>query len=267
MSEIHHFYLTVTAFEHEPEEPETFIPFPNTEVVEKRTTIEEVIGIADGMVKLREVEIDENTLVIVWRERDWQAPKDKIMESLLLERMEDTVKAKIDKHSGKLKEFMWFKERKGELDLSFEACRDIACTFIATYFEDYIPYLQLQIEKPSFNGVNCAFFTFPLHAAQDLQIEGEHFYIGVNKTTGFIDILWSPRMDLAELQSFEASTIQPFEDVKSALQGVEAFLQWSRKYDEDEPKEVLEYKLGQIETKQRIVGIDATTGDLIISNI
>src|SRR5690606_28968046 len=141
------------AFEHESEEPATFIPFPNTAASEKRATIEEVISVSEGMIKLREVEIDENTLVSVWRESDWQAPKDKTMESFFLERMEDTVKAKIDKHSGKLKEFMWFKERKGELDLSFEACRDIACTFIATYFEDYIPYLQLQLKKPSFNGV------------------------------------------------------------------------------------------------------------------
>ena len=74
-------------------------------------------------------------------------------------------------------------------------------------------------------------------------------------------------MGLAELQSFEASTVQPFEDVKSALQGVEAFLQWSRKYDEDEPDDVLEYKLGQIGTKQQVIGIDAVTGDLIVSDI
>ncbi|MDN7228525.1 sigma-70 family RNA polymerase sigma factor [Planococcus sp. N064] len=255
------------AFEHEPEEPDTFIPFPNVAAVEKKATIEEAIGVPEEMIKLQEVEIDENTLVAVWRERDWQAPKDKTMESLFLDRMEDTVKAKVDKHSGRLKEFMWFKERTGELDLSFEDCRDIACTFIATYFEEYLPYLQLKIEKPTFNGVHCAFFTFPLYAAQDLQIEGERFYVGVNRTTGFIDIFWSPRMDLAELQSFEASTIHPFEDIKSALQKVEPFLQWSKKSDENEPDDVLAYKLGQIETKQQVVGIDARTGDLIVSNI
>lgn len=255
------------AFDHEPEELKTFIPFPNAAPADKRETIEEIIGVAERMIKLREVELDENTFVIVWREKDWQAPKDKTMENLILERMEDTVKAKIDKHSGKLKEFMWFKKRTGELDLSFEACRDIACTFIATYFEEYIPYLQLQIEEPSFNDVNCAFFTFPLHADHDLHIEGERFYVGVNKTTGFIEILWSPKMDLDELRSFEASPIHPFEDVKSALEKVEAFLQWSKNYDEDEPKEVLKYDLGHTGTKKQIVGIDAVTGDLIVSDI
>lgn len=255
------------AFEHEPEEPETFIPFPDTAPSDKQETIEEVIGVTKEMKKLREVELDENTLVAVWREKDWQAPKDKTMESLILERMEDTVKVKIDKHSGKLKEFMWFKERTGNLDLSYEACRDIACTFIATYFEKYIPYLQLQIDEPSYNDVNCAFFTFPLRAAQDLHIEGERFYVGVNKTTGFIEIFWSPRMDLDELQSFEASSIQPFRVLKSALENVEVFLQWSKKYDEDEPQEVLEYKLRQTGTKQQIVGIDAVTGDLIVTDM
>lgn len=267
---VYHSFNAMTgqpAFEHEPEEPGTFIPFPNTAAVEKRETTEDIVGVSEGMVKLREVEIDENTLVAVWRGKDWQAPKDKTMESLLLDRMEDTVKAKVDKHSGKLKEFMWFKERKGELDLSFEACRDIACTFIATYFDEYLPYLQLQIEEPSFNGVNCAFFTFPLYAGQDLQIEGERFYVGVNKTTGFIDIFWSPRMDLAELQSFEASTIQPFEQVKSALQKVEPFLKWSKTYDEHDSDDVLEYKLGLRGTKEQVVGIDARTGELIVSCI
>lgn len=269
---VYHSFNAITgqpAFEHdhEPETPEIFIPFPNAAAVEKRETIEDIIGVAEEMVKLREVEIDENTFVAVWRGMEWQAPKDKTMESLLLERMEDTVKAKVDKYSGKLKEFMWFKERKGEQNLSFEACRDIACTFVATYFGEYIPYLQLQIEKPSFNGVNCAFFTFPLHASQDLQIEGERFYVGVNRTTGFIDIFWSPRVDLAELQSFDASTIQPFEDVKSALQTVVPFLQWSKTYDENESDDVLEYRLGEIGTKQQVVGIDATTGELIISSI
>ena len=255
-----------TTFEHEPEEPETFIPFPKVGVLEKRKTIEEIIGVSDDMIKLRETEIDENTIGIVWRVKDWQAPKDKTIESFLLERMEDTVKATIDKHSGKLKEFIWFKERTGGLNLSFEACRDIACSFIATYFEEYIPYLQLQSKKPSFNRANCAFFNFPLHVAPGLPIEGERFYVGVNKTTGFIDLLWSPHIDLELLQSYEASTIQPFEKIMPVLKGVDAFLQWSSNYEEKE-EEILTYKLGHFETKQPIVGIDAATGQLIVRKI
>ncbi|WP_274308803.1 YcdB/YcdC domain-containing protein [Solibacillus daqui] len=255
------------SFEHKQEEPESFIPFPKVSAFEKRTTIEEIIGVSDSMIKLREFELDENTLVIVWREKDWRAPAEKTMENFLLERMEHTVKAKIDKHSRKLKEFMWFKERTGELDLSFEACRDIACAVIATYFEEYVPYLQLQIEKNAFNEANRAFFTFPLHVAPDLQIEGERFYIGINKTTGFVDILWSPRMDLALLQSYEAQTIQPLKDVMPALKEIDTFLQWSRQYDENKNDEVLQYKLGHAQTKQQIVGIDAITGQLIVSKL
>ena len=219
------------------------------------------------MEKLREVEMDENTLGIVWRKKDWQAPKDKSMENFLLERIEDTVKAKVDKHSGKLKDFMWFTERTGELDLSFEACRDIAYTFITTYFKEYVPYLQLQIDKPSFNEANRAFFTFPLHVDQGLRIEGEHFYVGVNKTTGFIDILWSPSINLELLCAYNSASIQPLEHVISALQEVDAFLQWSRQYDENKSDDVLQYRLGQSKTNQQIVGIDATTRQLIVSKL
>lgn len=245
----------------------SFIKFPNVQPFKMQTSLENIIGVTECMEKLREVEIDEHTIGIVWRNKDWQAPADKSMENFLLERMEDTVKAKVDKHSRKLKQFIWFKERTGELNLSFETCRDIACAFIATYFKEYVPYLQLQVEEPSFNDVNRAFFTFPLHVAQGLQIEGERFYVGVNKTTGFIDLLWSPRIDLELLQSYEASTIQPLEDVMPALKNVDAFLQWSRQYDENENDEVLQYKLGQSETKQRIIGIDAVTGQLIVSKL
>lgn len=245
----------------------SFIKFPNVQPFEMQTTLENIIGVTDSMEKLREVEVDENTLGIVWREKNWQAPADKSMENFLFERIDDTVKAKVDKHSRKLKQFIWFKERTGELDLSFEACRDIACTFIATYFEEYVPHLQLQVKEPSFNDVNRVFFTFPLHVAQGLQIEGERFYVGVNKTTGFIDILWSPSLDLELLQSYEASTIQPFDDVMPALKEVEPFLQWSRQDGENKNDNVLKYKLGQSETKQRIVGIDAVTGQLIVSKL
>lgn len=255
-------------FEEEVEEDvSSFTKFPYVKPLEKQKTLENIIGVTDCMEKLREIEIDENTLGIVWRKKDWKAPKDKSMENFLLERIEDTVKAKVDKHSRNLKEFMWFKERTGELDLSFEACRDIACTFIATHFKQYVPYLQMQIKKSSFNEANRAFFTFPLHVAPGLQIEWEHFYVGVNKTTGFIDIFRSPSMDLELLYSYDSATIQPIENVIPALKKADAFLQWSRQYDENKNDEVLQYRLGLSETKQQIVGIDATTGQLIVSKL
>lgn len=256
-----------TLFEEEDEKEASFTKFPYVQPLKKQKTLENIIGVTDCMGKLREVEMDESTLGIVWRKKDWQAPKDKSLENFLLERIEDTVKAKVDKHSRKLKEFNWFKERTGELELSFEACRDIACTFIATYFKEYIPYLQLQIEEPSFNEMNRAYFTFPLYVAHGLQIEGERFYVGVNKTTGFIDTLWSPRIDLKLLDSYDCATIQPLENVISALKEADAFLQWSCQYDDNKNDEVLQYRLGQSKTKQRIVGIDATTGQFIVSKL
>ncbi|KGR75418.1 sigma-70 family RNA polymerase sigma factor [Ureibacillus sinduriensis] len=254
-------------FEEGPEEHNTFSPFPKTYGLDKNATIETIVGLDEEMVKLREVELDENTICEVWRHTNWKAPQNKTIESFLLERMGETVKIKVDKQSRKLKEFMWFKERTGELDLSYDACREIACSFIATYFEEYVPYLKLKVEEPSFNELNYAFFTFPLFIDQRIQLEEERFYVGVNKTTGFIDIFWSPRMDLKLLQSYEASTIKPFEDVMPALKEVDAFLQWSKQDGESEKEEVLVYKLGQLETKQWIVGLDATTGQLIVSKL
>ena len=82
---------------------------------------------------------------------------------------------------------------------------------------------------------------------------------------GFIDILWSPSIDLELVRFYEAPTIQPLEDVLPALKEVDAFLRWSKQYFENKTFDVLLYKLGQTESIQRIVGIDAVTGQLIVS--
>lgn len=219
------------------------------------------------MEKLREIELDDNELAIVWRDKEWQAPKDKTMDNFLLERMEDTVKAKIDTRTNTLKEFIWLKERTGSLKLSFEACLNIACAFIATYFTEYLPFLQLNLKEAEFNEVHRAFFTFPLHNGNGQIIDGKQFYVAVNRTTGYIDLIRSPKIDLAIVQAYEPSLIQPLEAVISALDDVNLFLIWSKQYEEEGTKYVLQYQLGQAHSKQGILGIDAVSGTLVLSKL
>lgn len=256
-------------FEQEnPEQEEVLIPFPQVNKLTKKTTIEEIIGIPDTMEKVRESLVNPGILGIVWREKAWQAPEDKSFESYLMGRIDQSVKVEINTKTNQFISFTWFKERIGNGNLSFEACCEIACAFIATYFEEYVPYLQLRVDEPSFNDVHRTFFTFPLQL-DGLLINGEQFYVGVNRTTGFIDILWSPKIELEAIKIFLTTKIAPFSEIFHALKDIDVHLSWERQYNENEneTEEILQYHFGRMDTKQRIIGIDALSGQLIVSTL
>ena len=242
---------------------ELFAPLPNVSTTSREETIESIIGIPPSMEIVRQSEIEEGVQSIVWREKEWQAPNDKSMNSFILDRFEQTVKASINVSTNKLKGFAWFKERTGKLDLTFEACRNIAVSFIATYYRDYVPYLKMKIEEPSFNEVHRAFFTFPV-TVDGHQIDGEYFMISVNKTTGYIDMLMTPTIEISTIEAYTTTAIQDLSIAKHALKDVDCVLQWEKNYATDEPQEILKYTFKHHGTKQSIKGLNAVTGELIL---
>lgn len=200
----------------EYEETSTFMAFPKVDLTQPEETIDKVIGITQSMEIVRQTETEENLQQIVWREKGWQAPKDKTMDSFVLSRFEECIKARIDTKTNQLNGFVWFKERNGDYDYSFEQCRDIAIQFIATYYSEYIPYLQVKMEDPSFNNLNRAFFVFPV-TVEGYRMDGEFFSISVNKTTGYIDMLMTPDL---EISTIEAYTSNPIVDLSTAKQSL-----------------------------------------------
>ncbi|MER1986662.1 MAG: YcdB/YcdC domain-containing protein [Solibacillus sp.] len=241
----------------------TFVPFPKIVPTERMTTMEQIIGIPDSMEIVRKSEM-EHSLKIVWREKHWQAANDKSLDSYMLSRMEDCVKAEMDPSTNQVKNFVWFKERRGDYNYSFEECRYIAMQFVATYYSDYVTYLQMKVEEPSFNDVHRAFFTFPI-MVDDYRMDGEFFYVSVNQTTGLIDLLMTPRLALATIEAYKPAPILPLATAQQALSEVDALLAWQSNYDDENPSETLTYTFGHHETKQKIKGIDAVTGKLIVS--
>lgn len=57
--------------------------FPVIRSVKKYSTVEEIVGIPNTMELLREVN-GENEIGLVWRESDWQKPKDLSFNSFLV---------------------------------------------------------------------------------------------------------------------------------------------------------------------------------------
>ena len=211
------------------ESKEIFAPFPNVASQSLKTAIESIIGIPHSMEIVRRSESDDNLQQIVWREKDWQVPDDKSMESFILSRFEESVKAEINTSKNQLKGFAWFKERKGNLDLTFEECRQVAAQFIATYFEEYVPYLLVKIEEPSFNNLHRATFILPI-SVDGYRMDGEFFMVCLNKTTGYIDMLMTPDLDISVIKSYTPPPIIDLSIAKQTLNDVDAFLQWEENY-------------------------------------
>ena len=254
--------------EDEVELEEVIVPFPNVTPMEKLDTFEKMFGIAPDMVRERVEQYDDDHVAIIWRKLGYKTCDDHSLSSFYEQSVGKSIKAKVETKTGVVKTMMAFINRHGDLNLPHEACRDIATSFITTYYADYIPFLKMAVEEATFNDMIIAHFTFPLFMGDDLPIEGEYFRIGVNKTTGNIDQILTPIVPLAMLQSFEIESIQPL-NKETALAHVTAELQWIKQYKGDDARDVLVYKLQNIApdvNKHFFIGIDARNGNAIYSS-
>ena len=247
----------------ETEPQERFVPLRQVEPDVPLATIEEIIGIPTTMEVIRQGDDDGGYIGIVWRDKTYKQPTDKSMNQFVLDRFEHTVKATVNKETGELRGFVWFKERTGSLSLSFEQCEEIAVKFLNTYFPMFIPYLQMKVQDESFNEANRAFFHFGLFV-QGLPLEGEFFMLSVNKTTGLVDMLMTPKLDARVLEDFQIQPKLPVEQAKEALKDVDAVLEWDKRYEKEEPVEMLIYRFKSRKSKLPIRYINATTGELIL---
>lgn len=247
----------------ESEGQESFIPLPQVEPNEPLSTIEEIIGLPPSMERIRQSALDDGYIGMVWRDCTYEPPSDKSMNQFVLDRFEHTVKATVNEATGELRGFVWFKERTGSLSLSFNQCEEIAVKFLNTYFPAFVPYLQMKVTDASFNEAHRALFHFQL-VIENLPIEGEFFMLSVNQTTGLVDMLMTPKLELNVLEEFEKQPLLPVEQAKESLKRVDVLLEWDKRYEMDNPVEMLIYRFKKRKSKLPIKYIDATTGELIL---
>lgn len=245
------------------EQQEKFVPLPTSKRDVPLPTIEEIIGLTPSMKLIRTSEEEDGYIGKVWRDQTYEQPSDKSMNQFVLDRFEHTVKAKVNETTGELRGFVWFKERTGTLSLSFKQCEEMAVKFLNTYFPAFLPYLQMKVQDASFNEVHRAFFRFHLFV-DGLPLEGEFFMLSVNKTTGLVDMLMAPKLDANVLADFRVQPLLPVEQAKKALRNVDSVLEWDKRFEMDEPVEILIYRFKSRESQLPIRYIDATTGELIL---
>ncbi|MEC1177034.1 DUF4901 domain-containing protein [Metasolibacillus meyeri] len=255
--------VTGTArFPHEEEDvsKETYLPFPSVQPQIKRCTLEEIIGIPDSMQRIREEEI-ENLIVIVWRDQSWQSPHDLTFEGFIRERSEHTVKVRIDQQTKKIKDFLWFKQRTGDLQLNEEQCQEIACSFMATYFEEFLPFLRIKDKEEAIVNEKSQRFSFQfyLYDGESQMIEGETFRLTISATTGLVDSLMGPSITVDQIKAYIKKPVIGDEQFQQALRNIDAQLIWHG--DEEQ----LMYQLCDKNSNKNISYLDATTGELICS--
>ncbi|KOP70337.1 hypothetical protein AMS59_20045 [Lysinibacillus sp. FJAT-14745] len=259
--------LTIIRDENEPESYAALPPLP-TNMIGNEFTNEEIIGITDELELIREVDRGPE-IGIVWRKRDWEMKeKDLSMNSFFKMRSEDTVKAIISKKTGKIQSFGWMHERLGNLQLSQEACYQKAIDFLLKIIPDYYPYLQrLFREDEEEDERESESFIFHAHYSQGISII-DMVIVVVNRTTGQIDYYSGPKFDLDELSQIPTVPAISMEQAcLQFLENVDFQLVWDKNYDNEIESYQLVYQACDRHTRAPIRYIDATTGEIIVSNV
>ena len=243
---------------------ETYAPLPPPHTcMGKDVSNEEIIGVTQEMEIVRDGEFGEDT-GIVWRERDWvKEENDLSINSFFQNRNEDTVKAFISKKTGKVRSFMWFKERQGDLNLNREECYRKAIDLLQMVLPNCQQFLQLIIhtDEELDDTSSHESFVFRVHNGYGIPVYLERVLVAVNRLTGQIDNYSGPSFDLEELQQL------PFEPVISKKEASGIFLDhldfelaWNESYEEQEKDDILIYQGRDQYTRKSIRYIDALTG-------
>lgn len=249
---------------HDEDEPERYISLPtfSNKLEINDLSNEETIGILDGMEIIREVDMGEE-MGIVWRDRDWENEEtDLSIDSFFRRQTEDTVKAFISKKSAKVRSFMWFKERSGNLQLSREACYQKAIIFLQNKVSEYYQYLQFVVadhEEEDDTALNEV-FRFHMHNGQSIPIHN-FVVVNVNRTTGLVDSFSGPNFEVEELKRLPAKPIISKKEASEIFfNHVDFELAWNKNYDDETESYTLVYQACDRQTRKPIRYIDAITG-------
>ncbi len=253
--------------EEEVETEYAALPPISKEIARDDLTIEKIIGITERMEIIREVDMGEET-GIVWRDRDWEMNEgDLTWNGLFIRRTEDTVKAFISKKTGKVRSFIWFNQRSGNLQLTREECYLKAIKFLQRQLPDYYQYLQLIVreeEEENDDSNKSESFTFHMHYGKGIMFQLEMIMVNVNCNTGLIDHYSGPRFEIEQLNQIpDKPAISQKEAVEIFINHLDFDLEWNKNYESETEEYNLVYRVCNRESRTPIRYIDAMTGAII----
>lgn len=260
---------TLTIIHEEDEDvPEKYVPLPSPlTVIRKDVSVEEIIGITGEMEVIREVDWGKET-GIVWRDREWKMEENDLsMNSFFQSHNEDTVKAFISKKTGKVRSFVWFKDRSGDLCLNREECYQKAIDFLQMIIPNYYQYLQLIVHDIDVELDDTRLkeaFTFHVHNGHGIPIYLERVIVTVNRQTRQIDYYSGPSFDFEQLRHISSEPVISKKEAHDIfLRSLDFQLVWNKNYDDKEEYDSLVYQACDRHTRKSIRYIDAITGAVI----
>ncbi|MFS1516390.1 YcdB/YcdC domain-containing protein [Bacillus sp. SCS-151] len=254
---------------HDEDIQETYVllPAPLNTATQKVLAIKEVIGIPDEFEVIREVDMGEE-IGIVWRDRNWKLEEqDLSFEGFLKRHTEDTVKAFISKKTGKVRSFVWFNERSGDLRLTREECLQHATRFLEGVIPNYHKYLQL-VARENGEEVNDTrkkeTFSFRIHNGNGIPVQLEKVVVTVNCETGQIDHYSGPSFDIEQLSQIPAEPAISKEEARDIFfNHLDFELAWNKNYSGETESYILVYQACDRYPRTPIKYIDAMTGVVI----
>ncbi|QII47536.1 DUF4901 domain-containing protein [Bacillus paralicheniformis] len=215
----------------EDEDEEETLPLPVLPEAERHADIDDMIGFAPSMRKIRETDMGES-IGTVWRLGNDPEPRDRSIAGYFEIRNQNTLKIVKDKKSGKLKGVASFIKSEGQLFLSEEDCLKRALQFL---YKLYPGADQLFRMHPAENdgGRQNAFFQFDLQY-NEVPLRLGSANISISRTTGKVVGYHGPEIEPEALADLSPSPSISEAEAKAAFAAVfDVKLQWERDYSRE----------------------------------
>ncbi|MFC1286590.1 YcdB/YcdC domain-containing protein [Bacillus paralicheniformis] len=215
----------------EDEDEEETLPLPVLPEADRQADIDDMIGFAPSMRKIRETDMGES-IGTVWRLGNDPEPRDRSIAGYFEIRNQNTLKIVKDKKSGKLKGVASFIKSEGHLSLSEEDCLRRALQFL---YKLYPGADQLFRMHPAENdgGRQNAFFQFDLQY-KEVPLRLGSANITISRTTGRVVGYHGPEIEPEALADLSPSPSISEAEAKAVFAAAfDVKLQWERDYSRE----------------------------------
>ncbi|MCJ2148113.1 YcdB/YcdC domain-containing protein [Bacillus sp. B19-2] len=215
----------------EDEDEEETLPLPVLPEADRQADIDDMIGFAPSMRKIRETDMGES-IGTVWRLGNDPEPRDRSIAGYFEIRNQNTLKIVKDKKSGKLKGVASFIKSEGHLSLSEEDCLRRALQFL---YKLYPGADQLFRMHPAENdgGRQNAFFQFDLQY-KEVPLRLGSANISISRTTGRVIGYHGPEIEPEALADLSPSPSISEAEAKAVFAAAfDVKLQWERDYSRE----------------------------------
>ncbi|OBR62929.1 hypothetical protein A7K91_09415 [Paenibacillus oryzae] len=241
-------------------------------------SLEEWAGVDPAVFELaREVEIGDTVTGVVWQKKNRALKTDRSWNAYLANRIEDTIKAKLDKESGRLLEFVQFtadeeiilQELSHKLDR--KECLQIALEYVQALTPGMLPFLRMLAdedidEKPE-DGGERAHFMFRAYVGE-LPVGFEFTSVTVNRQSGKVIRFMASSLKPEKLAGLSSKPQLNASEAKELFMSLMKLqLKWEANYSGEKAGRhyKLVYGLVESETGRPPRLLDAMTGDVYCS--